>query len=230
MANKIKGSNVMIYRHNPDLDEDYLFACMRNAELVFEVDEKITNSQSSAFWEEAKPSISRWMINGDGLMVLAPTWNYLYMVTDLINRERFIAKFVIDNGTPLGLTIFQGTVFFKSFVISAPYGDIATYTVSMKGSGQPSLTGTVVTPSGTTVIAGTAISVVNIKATEGQTTFTISGGIGKTLIYASRGSQVISPMGAAGDFNSGITWDSVTGVATVYIPAVGDESFIFLLQ
>ena len=230
MANKIKGSNVMIYRYNPDLDVDYLFACMRNAELSFEVDEKITNSQSSAFWEEAKPSITRWMINGDGLMVLDATWNYLYMLTDLINRERFIVKFVIDNGTPLGLTIFQGTVFFKSFVVSAPYGDVASYAVSMKGNAAPSLTGTVVTPSGTTIIAGTAISVINQEAIDGQTTFSIPSGIGKTLLYASRGSQVISPMGAAGDFNSGITWDSVTGTATIYIPAVADESFIFLLQ
>lgn len=221
----------MIYRHNPDLNEDYLFACMRNAELVFEVDEKITNSQSSAFWEEAKPSISRWMINGDGLMVLDPTWNYLYMVTDLINRERFIAKFVIDNGTPSGLTIFQGTVFFKSFAISAPYGDIATYTVSMKGNGQPSLSGTTVTPGGTIIISGTTVQVFQTVATEGQTVITFAGTIGLSALYASRGGIAVQPLQFSGSpTGNGGTWDIATGALTLATPAVDGELFLILAQ
>ena len=104
------------------------------------------------------------------------------------------------------------------------------YQVQLKGKGQPSISGTVVTPAGTTIIAGTALTVVNATAIEGQTTFVLGGGIGKNLVYASNGGITKSPIGSAGTFNSGVTWDSGTGTATVYTPAVADESFLFILQ
>jgi hypothetical protein len=50
------------------------------------------------------------------------------------------------------------------------------------------------------------------------------------LVYASRGASVIAPIGSAGAYNSGVTWNSSTGTATVYIPATEAESFIFLIQ
>ena len=45
VANKIKGSNIVFYRVTDD--GDIPFACMRNGEIFFEVDEKITNSPAS---------------------------------------------------------------------------------------------------------------------------------------------------------------------------------------
>lgn len=143
---------------------------------------------------------------------------------------KYFAKFVIDNGTVEGLSIVEGAVFIRNLTISKQFRDVATYQVQIKGKGQPSISGTVVTPAGTTIIAGTALTVVNVTATEGQTTFILGGGIGKNLVYASNGGQTKSPIGSAGTFNSGITWDSSTGTATVYIPAVGSEQFLFLLQ
>lgn len=228
MANKIKGNNIVLYRVTDD--GDVPVACMRNGEIMFEVDEKITNSQTSAFWEDSIPSLTRWSISGDGLMFLNDQWNYLYLLTDVINREIFNIKAVIDNGTPEGLSIIEGQMFIRNLTISKVFRDVATYAVQMKGKGQPSISGTTVTPAGTTIIAGTALSVVNVTATEGQTTFTLGGGIGKNLVYASGGGITKSPIGSAGTYNTGITWNSTTGVATVYIGAAADESWIFLLQ
>lgn len=228
MANTIKGSNIVIYRVTDD--GDVPFGCMRNGEIMFEVDEKITNSQTSAFWEDSIPSLTRWSISGDGLLLLNNQWNYLYLLTDVVNREIFNVKWVMDNGTIEGLSIVEGSMFIRNLTLSKVFRDVATYQVQLKGKGQPSISGTVVTPAETTIIAGTALTVVNETAIEGQTTFTLGGGIGKNLVYASNGGQTKSPIGSAGTFNTGVTWNSATGVATVYIPAVAGESFLFLLQ
>lgn len=228
MANKLKGSNIVIYRVTDD--GDVPFACLRSGDLFFEVDEKITNSQTSAFWEDSIPSITRWGINGEGLVILNDQWNYLYLLTDVVNREQFNVKWVMDNGTVEGLSIVEATMFIRSLNIGKRYNEVSTYTVSLKGKGQPSISGTVVTPAGTIIIAGTALTVVNAVATEGQTVFTLSGQIGKNLVYASHGGITYSPIGSAGAFNQGITWNSATGVATVYTPCVADESCLFLLQ
>ena len=163
-------------------------------------------------------------------MILNDEWNYLYLLQQIKDRERFLVKFVIDNGGIYGLSIFSGVAYIKEVGISSPYNDSATYTIQLQGSGEYSLSGTVVTPSGTVIIAGTAIEAVQRTATEGQTIFTLPGYVGMTLVYASRGSAVIAPIGSAGDYNSGITWDPLTATATLYTPAVADESFIFLIQ
>ena len=228
MAQKIKGSNIVIYRVTDD--GDVPFACMKNGELLFETDEKITNSQTSAFWEDSIPGLTRWSIAGDGLMTLNNQWNYLYLLTDVINREIFNVKLVIDNGTVEGLSIVEGQMFIRNLALSKVYNAVSTYQVQLKGKGQPSISGTVVTPAGTTIIAGTALTVVNVTAIDGQTTFVLGGGIGKNLVYASSGGIGKSPIGSAGIFNTGVTWDSVTGTATIYIPAVADESWLFILQ
>jgi predicted secreted protein len=227
MGNKIKGSNVMIYRHNPDLNIDYLFACMRSADLSFEVDEKITNSQASAFWEESKPNVSRWMIAGDGLMVVDTTWNYVFMLNSVLNREKFNVKFVIDNGTVEGLTIVQGSVFFRTFALSAPYGDVATYAVEMKGSGQPSLSGTIV-EGNTIIIQSTKVQVFQATATEGQSAISFAGAIGLELLYASRGGLAVQPLGIL--VGNGGTWTSGTATLNLATPAVGGELFLILVQ
>lgn len=230
MADAVIGQNVLIYKHDTDTNTDIPFACLRNCTLSIETDEKITTSQASAFFEESKPNMTRWNISGDGMVILNDQWNYLEILGPIKNREVFQVKFVIDNGTALGLTIFSGNCWFSTCEIASPYDEMATYSISMKGSGEYSLTGTTVTPSGIVIVGGSALQVKQATATEGQTAFTVSGGIGLDLMYASRGASVIAPNGSAGDYNEGITWNSVTGVATIYTGATAGERFIFLIQ
>lgn len=229
-AEPINGKNVMLYRHRDIEDDDVPFACMRSCDLSISTDVKIVTSQASAWFEESKQSISRWNISGDGLIILNDQWNYLYLLQAIKDRERFLVKLVIDNGGIYGLSIFSGIAYIKDVSINASFNEAATYAIQLQGSGEYSLSGTVVTPSGTIIIAGTAIAAVQRTATEGQETFTLAGYVGMNLIYASRGASVIAPIGSAGDYNSGITWDPLTATATLYTPAVADESFIFLIQ
>lgn len=184
MANKIKGSNIVFYRVTDD--GDIPFACMRNGEIFFEVDEKITNSQSSAFWEDSIPGLTRWGLSGDGLMTLNTQWNYLFLLNDVLNRQVFNVKAVIDNGGIEGLSIIQGQMFLRNLAISKKYNDVATYQVQMKGKGAPSLSGTIV-QGNTIIIQNTTVQVFQATTTEGQTVITFSGAIGLELLYASRG-------------------------------------------
>lgn len=227
---EVLGNSVVLYKYRPVENDNVPFACMRNCDLSIEIDEKITTSQSSAYWEESKPNIGRWTIQGDGMVILNDQINYLMLLQSIKDKEQFLVKFVIDNGTALGLVIFSGNVWINTAAISSPYDDMATYTVSLKGTGEYSLTGTTVTSGGVIIVTGTSLQVKQVTATEGQTTFVLSGGAGLDLVYASRGAAVIAPIGSAGAYNEGITWNTATSTATIYSGAAGGESFIFLIQ
>lgn len=225
MANKIKGSNIVFYRVTDD--GDIPFACMRNGEIFFEVDEKITNSQSSAFWEDSIPGLTRWGLSGDGLMTLNTQWNYLFLLNDVLNRQVFNVKAVIDNGGIEGLSIIQGQMFLRNLAISKKYNDVATYQVQMKGKGAPSLSGTIV-QGNTIIIQNTTVQVFQATTTEGQTVITFSGAIGLELLYASRGGIGAQPLFLLE--GNGCTWNSATGQLTLATPAVDGENILILAQ
>lgn len=225
MANKIKGSNIVFYRVTDD--GDIPFACMRNGEIFFEVDEKITNSQSSAFWEDSIPGLTRWGLSGDGLMTLNTQWNYLFLLNDVLNRQVFNVKAVIDNGGIEGLSIIQGQMFLRNLAISKKYNDVATYQVQMKGKGAPSLSGTIV-QGNTIIIQNTTVQVFQATTTEGQTVITFSGAIGLELLYASRGGIGAQPLFLLE--GNGCTWNSATGHLTLATPAVDGENILILAQ
>ena len=225
MANKIKGSNIVFYRVTDD--GDIPFACMRNGEIFFEVDEKITNSQSSAFWEDSIPSLTRWGLSGDGLMTLNTQWNYLFLLNDVLNRQIFNVKAVIDNGGIEGLSIIQGQMFLRNLAISKKYNEVSTYQVQMKGKGAPSLSGTIVSGN-TIIIQNTTVQVFQATTTEGQTVITFSGAIGLELLYASRGGIGAQPLFLLE--GNGCTWNSATGQLTLATPAVDGENILILAQ
>jgi len=225
MANKIKGSNIVFYRVTDD--GDIPFACMRNGEIFFEVDEKITNSQSSAFWEDSIPGLTRWGLSGDGLMTLNTQWNYLFLLNDVLNRQVFNVKAVIDNGGIEGLSIIQGQMFLRNLAISKKYNDVATYQVQMKGKGAPSLSGTIV-QGNTIIIQNTTVQVFQATATEGQTAISFAGAIGLDLLYASRGGLAVQPLGSL--VGNGGTWTSGTATLNLATPAAGGELFLILCQ
>jgi predicted secreted protein len=225
MANKIKGSNIVFYRVTDD--GDIPFACMRNGEIFFEVDEKITNSQSSAFWEDSIPGLTRWGLSGDGLMTLNTQWNYLFLLNDVLNRQVFNVKAVIDNGGIEGLSIIQGQMFLRNLAISKKYNDVATYQVQMKGKGAPSLSGTIV-QGNTIIIQNTTVQVFQAKTTEGQTVITFSGAIGLELLYASRGGIGAQPLFLLE--GNGCTWNSATAQLTLASGGAEDENILILAQ
>ena len=212
MADKVIGKNIMLYRYDAITETDIPFACSTNAAFTVNVDQKEVTSQSSAWYREYRNDIASWQITCDGLVTL-DNYGYLFLLEQQQNRETILVKFVIDNGVD-GLVIISGNANLTSLSINGPYKDIATYSVTLQGTGAYGTSGTSITPSGTVIVGGSVYSK-GYTAIGGETTITWSDMIGKTCLYVSRGGvdvQTILTSGTPTDEN--VKWNSVTGVLT----------------
>jgi hypothetical protein len=233
MATPVKGNDIRLYRYDPDYDESILVACARNCEFSVETDERLLTSQDSAWYEESRPDISRWFINGDGLIVLED-FSYLYFLNMQQNRQTLTFQFVIDNGTIDGLVIVSGQAWLKSLKLTGNNKETGLYSFTLKGTGGYSTAGTQITPGGY-VINGTTISVLQWQASGDETSHVFNDGIARTMVYGSRGGTAFSPLTYLGtnptESNSG-DWEISAGELRVPVsqPFVTGENTIILVQ
>lgn len=181
------GKNVMLYWHRTDVDPevDVAFACSTNCTFDVSVDQKEVTSQSSAWFREFKNDVATWNVTCDGLVTLTG-FSYLFMLQKQLDREPIEIKFVVDNGVD-GLTIINGTCNISSLVINAPYKDVATYNVSLQGTGAYNTTGTEVNPSGVIIVGSNPVKTKGYTAVGGETSITFADTIGYACLYVSRG-------------------------------------------
>jgi predicted secreted protein len=212
MAEPVIGKNIMLYRYDAETETDIPFACSTNCSFNVTVDQKEVTSQSSAWYREYRNDIASWNITCDGLVTL-DNYGYLFLLELQQSRESIIVKFVIDNGVD-GLVIISGTCNMTSLTINGPYKDIATYSVSLQGSGAYGTSGTSITPSGTVIVGGSVYSK-GYTAIGGETTITWSDMLGKTCLYVSRGGVDVQAIITSGTpVDEEVKWNSVTGVLT----------------
>jgi predicted secreted protein len=212
MADKVIGKNIMLYKYDAETETDIPFACSTNCSFNVTVDQKEVTSQSSAWYREYRNDIASWNITCDGLVTL-DNYGYLFLLELQQSRESIIVKFVIDNGVD-GLVIISGTCNMTSLTINGPYKDIATYSVSLQGSGAYGTSGTSITPSGTVIVGGSVYSK-GYTAIGGETTITWSDMLGKTCLYVSRGGVDVQAIITSGTpVDEEVKWNSVTGVLT----------------
>ena len=232
MAKEINGRNIVLYKYDSVSNTDIPFACSTSCGLSIQNDLKETTSQTSAYFKEYKQNLTTWSISVSGFTILNTEYNYLLIVNLIAERNSFLVKLVIDNGTIEGLTIFSGQVIINSFELSGTDDALSTYTGSLQGTGAYSLSGTIVTPGGIIIVAGTAIQVFQVVATEGQTTFSFPTAVGLTMLYGSRGSMGIQPLAYSlqpTEANGGL-WNTVTGDLTLTNAAVAGEPILILAQ
>jgi predicted secreted protein len=181
------GKNVMLYYHRTDVDPevDVAFACSTNCAFNVSVDQKEVTSQSSAWFREYKNDVATWNVTCDGLITLSG-FSYLFMLDKQLTREPIEIKFVVDNGVD-GLTIINGICNITSLSINAPYKDVATYNVSLQGSGAYNTTGTEVDPSGVIIVGANPVKTKGYTASGGETSITFADTIGYACLYVSRG-------------------------------------------
>jgi predicted secreted protein len=181
------GNNVMLYWHRTDVDPevDVAFACSTNCTFNVSVDQKEVTSQSSAWFREFKNDVATWSVTCDGLITLSG-FSYLFMLEKQLSREPIEIKFVVDNGID-GLTIINGTCNISSLAINAPYKDVATYNVSLQGTGAYNTTGTEVDPSGVIIVGSNPVLTKGYTAAGGETSITFADTIGYACLYVSRG-------------------------------------------
>lgn len=229
MADLIKGKNIMLYYHEapsetyPD-GRDIPFACSTNCTFSVQADQKEVTSQSSAYYREYKIDIATWTISCDGIVTLNG-YGYLNFLTIQQDRTPISIKFVIDNGAD-GLVVISGTCNLASFQMNGPFKDIATYSVSLQGTGAYTTTGTSVDPSGTVIIAGGAVYTRGYTAAGAETSITLSDMIGKTCLYVSRGGVDVQNIISSGTpVNEEVKWVSATGILT-FSRALGSGEYV----
>ena len=181
------GKNVMLYWHRTDVDPevDVAFACSTNCTFDVVVDQKEVTSQSSAWFREYKNDVASWTLSCDGLITLTG-FSYLFMLEKQLAREPIEIKFVIDNGVD-GLSIISGTANITNIAINAPYKDVATYNVSLQGTGAYNITGTTVNPEGVIIVGANPVKTKGYTASGGETSITFADTIGYSCLYVSRG-------------------------------------------
>lgn len=175
----------MLYYHRTEDDTDVAFACSTNCAFNVSVDQKEVTSQSSAWFREYKNDVATWTVTCDGLITLTG-FSYLFMLDKQLAREPIEIKFVVDNGVD-GLVIIQGICNISSLAINAPYKDVATYNVSLQGSGAYNTTGTQVDPSGVIIVGSNPVKTKGYTAVGGETSITFTDTIGYACLYVSRG-------------------------------------------
>jgi predicted secreted protein len=181
------GNNVMLYWHRTDVDPevDVAFACSTNCTFEVSVDQKEVTSQSSAWFREYKNDVATWSVTCDGLITLSG-FSYLFMLDKQLTRTPIEIKFVVDNGED-GLTIINGICNITSLSINAPYKDVATYNISLQGTGAYNTTGTEVDPSGVIIVGANPVKTKGYTASGGETSITFADTIGYACLYVSRG-------------------------------------------
>jgi predicted secreted protein len=181
------GNNVMLYWHRTDVDPevDVAFACSTNCTFSVSVDQKEVTSQTSAWFRQYKNDVATWNVTCDGLITLSG-FSYLFMLDKQLAREPIEIKFVVDNGVD-GLTIINGICNITSLSINAPYKDVATYNVSLQGTGAYNTTGTEVDPSGVIIVGANPVKTKGYTASGGETSITFADTIGYACLYVSRG-------------------------------------------
>ena len=230
MPSPVTGQKLNIYKYNSIAMTDTLIACARNCTFSVSVNETEVTGIASAWFKESKPDIASWSIQADGLIVL-DNYSYLFMMNSQLNREIISLKFVIDNGTSGGLVIVSGLAWLQSFTIQGNNKDVSTYQVTYQGTGAYSLAGTTITPTGV-VISGTTTQVLQYTAAGGETSITIPGGAGKTMIYGSRGGTSFETIVYSGTPGTGVKWTIASGILEVDrgVPFFTGEKIIILVQ
>jgi predicted secreted protein len=181
------GNNVMLYWHRTDVDPevDVAFACSTNCTFEVNVEQKEVTSQTSAWFRQYKNDLATWSVTCDGLITLSG-FSYLFMLDKQLTREPIEIKFVVDNGVD-GLTIINGICNITSLSINAPYKDVATYNISLQGSGAYNTTGTEVDPAGVIIVGANIVKTKGYTASGGETSITFADTIGYACLYVSRG-------------------------------------------
>ena len=221
----------MLYWHRTDVDPevDVAFACSTNCTFNVSVDQKEVTSQTSAWFREYKNDVATWNVTCDGLITLSG-FSYLFMLEKQLAREPIEIKFVVDNGVD-GLTIINGTCNISSLAINAPYKDVATYNVSLQGTGAYNTTGTEVNPEGVIIVGSNPVKTKGYTASGGETSITFADTIGYACLYVSRGGvdaqNILTSAAPTGD---DVRFVSATGVLTFGRPLEAGEYIRGLFQ
>ena len=217
MPEAVIGKNILLYYHEPSSEaypdgRDIPFSCSTDCSFNVSAEQKEVTSQTSAWYREYKNDVGTWNVSCNGLITLSG-YGYLFLLNQQQTRKTILVKFVIDNGVD-GLVIISGNCNLTSLDINAPYKDIATYSVTLQGTGAFGTSGATIDPSGT-VITGGATIMKQYTAAGGETTIVWTDLIGNSCLYVSRGGIDVREIITSGTpVDNQVKFDTGTGTLT----------------
>jgi TP901-1 family phage major tail protein len=227
MASVINGTNILLYQYNPSTNLSVPFAAATNCTFSTSVDQVEVTTTNSESYKEYIGSQINWNISADGFIALTD-YSYLTLLYKLQNKEQIIVKFQIDNDNgdgsdTLGYSVFTGLANIVSLDISGPVEGASTYSVSLQGTGEYTVSGTQATPGGI-VIETSNVVMHQYTAFGGETTITITALIGGTILSVTRGGMevrtILTTGTATGD---NVRFNATTGVLTFGRALEADE-------
>ena len=223
MASVINGTNIILYRYNPDTGLSTPFGSATSCSFQSSTDQVEVTSQSSAWYKEFKNDVMSWTISCDGFICLNTDYNYLALIgmqQDQINGSTMTIKFSIDNdnggASVLGYSVFTGTANITSMSLSGSVEGASTYSVSLQGTGPYTISGTVPTPGGTVITAGGQVYMKQYTAAGGENSITWTDMIGKLCLGFTRGGVEVREIYSSG---------TPTGDQIVFLSATGEVKF-----
>jgi predicted secreted protein len=120
-----------------------------SAKLDLTLDVREISSKDSGNWKEKAAGKWDWNASTEGLTayaLTATTWDVSDLYTIMLDRQPVTVTFgIVSGSTPswqldTSSKYFSGTALVTSFSLNAPDGDNATYSITLEGTGQLSMT------------------------------------------------------------------------------------------
>jgi predicted secreted protein len=227
MASVINGTNILLYQYDPETEEGVPFGAATNCTFSTSVDQvEVTTTNSESYKEYLGSQIS-WNISADGFIALSD-YSYLFLLNKLQSKEQIVVKFQIDNDNgdgseTLGYSVFTGLANIVNLDMTGPVEGAATYSVSLQGTGEYTVSGTQVTPGGI-VIETSNVTMHQYTAFGGETTITITALIGGIILSVTRGGMEVRSIATSGSpTGDNVSFNASTGVLTFGRALEADE-------
>lgn len=227
MASVINGTNILLYQYDPITEEGVPFGAATNCTFSTSVDQvEVTTTNSESYKEYLGSQIS-WNISADGFIALSD-YSYLFLLNKLQSKEQIVVKFQIDNDNgdgseTLGYSVFTGLANIVNLDMTGPVEGAATYSVSLQGTGEYTVSGTQVTPGGI-VIETSNVTMHQYTAFGGETTITITALIGGIILSVTRGGMEVRSIATSGSpTGDNVSFNASTGVLTFGRALEADE-------
>ena len=206
MSYPVIGNLVTLLKHTTA--GDVVFAGAKNCQFTSRLSLKEVTNYSSQNFQEFKPDLGSWDMSCDGLVILG-NQSYAQILNDQLNRTLITVKFMVDNGAD-GLFVYFGYGYFTSVSLASPYDGLATYQVTIQGTGAFSVTGSI------TPITGSNVQQIQYTASGGETVLTNSALVGKTLLYMSIGGIDVGQINTSGSpSGTTVVFNNVAGTISI---------------
>ena len=136
MASVINGTNIVLYEYSGTTSTP--FCASTKCTFQASVDQVEITSLASGSYKQFLNSQITWAVSCEGMIAIGD-YDYKDIVTKMQTSQPITIKFVVDNDNggsgSLGDTVFTGVANITSINLTGPVEAVSTYSVSLQGTG-----------------------------------------------------------------------------------------------